>query len=128
MAMKDYNNGKIYCIRNNIDDDICVGSATQPLSKRMTAHRATANKRKRGNSMLYIKMRHMGPNKFYIELIKECPRDNLEQLRRTEGELSRQMAALNQNVAGQTKAEYREIHRDEIDKQKREYLIRNKEE
>ena len=30
----DYNNGKIYSIRNTIDNDVYVGSTTQPLSKR----------------------------------------------------------------------------------------------
>ena len=39
---KDYKNGKIYCIRNNIDDNIYVGSTTQPLSKRMALHRQSA--------------------------------------------------------------------------------------
>ena len=44
---KDYKNGKIYCIRNNINDDIYVGSTTQPLSKRMAWHRdAAKNKEK----------------------------------------------------------------------------------
>ena len=31
---KDFSKGKIYCIRNNIDDEIYIGSTTQPLSKR----------------------------------------------------------------------------------------------
>ena len=37
----DYNNGKIYTIRNNIDSYIYVGSTCQPLSKRMAIHRKT---------------------------------------------------------------------------------------
>ena len=36
-----YKNGKIYCIRNSVDDDIYVGSTTQPLCKRMAMHRIT---------------------------------------------------------------------------------------
>ena len=44
---KDYKNGKIYCIRNNINDDIYVGSTTQPLSKRMALHRQDAKKETR---------------------------------------------------------------------------------
>ena len=43
MTSKDYKNGKIYCIRNTIDDDIYVGSTTQPLSERMVKHRCSAN-------------------------------------------------------------------------------------
>ena len=37
-----YENAKIYLIGNTLDDDIYVGSATQPLSKRMVKHRCTA--------------------------------------------------------------------------------------
>ena len=44
---KDYKNGKIYCIRNNIDDNIYVGSTTQPLSKRMALHRQSARIKKK---------------------------------------------------------------------------------
>ena len=34
-----YNNGTIYCIRNTVDDEIYVGSTTQPLCKIMAGHR-----------------------------------------------------------------------------------------
>ena len=45
MASRDYKNGKIYCIRNTLDDNIYVGSTTQPLSKRMVKHRCDAKTR-----------------------------------------------------------------------------------
>ena len=31
---KDYKNGKIYSVRNTVNDDIYISSTTQPLSKR----------------------------------------------------------------------------------------------
>ena len=34
-SKRSYSNGRIYCIRNSINDDIYVGSSCQPLSKRM---------------------------------------------------------------------------------------------
>ena len=43
---RDYTNGKIYCIRNNVDDDIYIGSTTQALSKRMAKHRSNINSKK----------------------------------------------------------------------------------
>ena len=53
---KDYKNGKIYCIRNNINDDIYVGSTTQPLSKRMAQHREDAKRENRKRMNLYLKL------------------------------------------------------------------------
>ena len=54
MASKDFKNGKIYCIRNTIDDDIYVGSTCQPLSKRMAKHRVDMKGYKK-DRLLYSK-------------------------------------------------------------------------
>ena len=99
---KDYNNGKIYCIRNMIDDDIYVGSTTQPLSKRMVWHRQTLLRDDRNNTMLYQKMKQHGIDTFYIELLVEHPCDNLEQLRQKEGEYIRNVGNLNMYIAGRS--------------------------
>ena len=115
MTSKDYKNGKIYCIRNTIDDNIYVGSTCQPLSKRMAKHRGCMNEIRR-NTKLYIKMRDIGVDKFYIELIEECPCDNLEQLLRREGHFIREVATLNHKIAGRTEKE-----------NSKEYYIKNKE-
>ena len=104
MASKDYKNGKIYCIRNTVDDDIYVGSTCQPLSKRIAKHRQSMNELNR-NTKLYVKMRELGADNFYIELVEDCPCDSLEQLRKREGHFIRQMATLNKLVAGRTKQE-----------------------
>ena len=40
----DYSNGKIYKIVTDVDNEIYVGSTTQPLSKRMQWHRGNSNK------------------------------------------------------------------------------------
>ena len=72
MASKDYKNGKIYCVRNTVDDDVYVGSTTQPLSKRMACHRRGMKGYKK-DRMFYSKMNELGVDKFYIELIEECP-------------------------------------------------------
>ncbi len=116
MASKDFKNGRIYCIRNTIDDDIYVGSTCQPISKRMAKHRDSGKGGKNYNMKLYVKMREIGVDNFYIELIEECPCDNGEQLRRREGHFIREMATLNKNIAGQTPQE-----------QHKEYYIKNKE-
>jgi len=111
----EYLNGKIYKILNYITDDVYVGSTCQPLSKRMGNHRSVANYGKT-KYKLHTKMRELGVEQFYIELIEECPCDNKEQLRKREGEFIRQMGTLNKLVAGRTPTEWGH-----------EYYIANKE-
>ena len=100
----DYKNGKIYCIRNTVDDDIYVGSTTQPLSKRMVGHRSESERRK--HYILYQKMNDIGVEHFYIELIQEFPCENKEQLMAKEGEYIREMATLNHRIQGRTMQEW----------------------
>ena len=54
---KIYGNGRIYCIRNLVSDDIYVGSTTQPFSKRMQKHRSSMTSERDGNMLIYQKMR-----------------------------------------------------------------------
>ena len=37
-----YNNGKIYQILNNINDEVYVGSTIQPLCKRLYKHKSNS--------------------------------------------------------------------------------------
>ena len=105
---KDYKNGKIYCIRNDVDEQIYIGSTCQELCKRMTYHRQDAKKPNRQNTLLYPLMLKYGIEHFYIELIEEYPCENLKQLEKREGELIRELkASLNQKVAGRTVEEYK---------------------
>ena len=118
---KDYKNGKIYCIRNNIDDDIYVGSTTQRLSKRMAKHREDAKHKDKMHRNLYVKMLEHGLEHFYIELIEDCPCETLEQLLKSEGHYIRKMGTLNHKIAGRTGKEYHEINKDKIQIYQKEY-------
>ena len=82
---KDYNNNKIYCIRNNINDMIYIGSTTQPLSKIMGEHRNNISCVKCKNYKLYETMREFGRDNFFIELLENYECKNLEELRKREG-------------------------------------------
>jgi hypothetical protein len=135
-----YQNGKIYCIRNTIDDDIYVGSTTQPLCKRMVHHRS---KMKMGSSYkLHLKMADVGLDKFYIELIENCPCENKEELRKREGFFIREMGTLNSYIAGRTTKDwfienqesalnyrtiYFETHKNTLCKKQHEYRESHKE-
>ncbi len=102
----DYKNARIYQIRNNVDDDVYVGSTCQALSKRMDYHRRDL-KHKNGQSVFHQKMRELGVDCFYIELIEECPCENREQLRKREGHYIREIGTLNMKQAGRDLKQYK---------------------
>ena len=135
---KDYNNSKIYCIRNNINDMIYIGSTTQPLSKRMGEHRNNISCEKCKNYKLYETMRELGRDNFFIELLENYECNNLEELRKREGELIREYKTeLNNRIAGRTgnewydenkdkKKTYYETNKDKIKEYQKEWSSKNK--
>ena len=103
----------IYKILNDVDDECYVGSTTQRLSKRMAKHREDMVRKPKSKSKLYAKMRELGQEHFYIELIEDYPVENIEQLRKREGEYIRQLSTLNIHIAGRSKQQWDIDHRDE---------------
>ena len=73
------------------------------------------------------KMREIGEEKFYIELIEEYPCQNSEQLLKREGEWMRKIGTLNENVAGRTKQDYNDENRENRNHKAKEYYQENKE-
>ena len=127
-SSRNYQNGKIYCIRNYIDDDIYVGSTTQPLSKRMAWHRNKSTT-EQGRKYMKIcrKMYEYGFDSFYVELIEEYPCDNVEQLHKREGEIIREWKpVLNKKVEGRTRKEYYEDNIEKIKDDRKQYYQENK--
>ena len=124
---RDYTNGKIYCIRNNVDDDIYIGSTTQALSKRMAKHRSNINSKKAGHYIMYKKMKELGIEHFYIELVKDFPCEALEQLRAEEGKLIREIGTLNSKIAGRNRQQHYEDNKPSILEQRKTYYEHNKE-
>ena len=59
-----YKNGKLYGVRNTVDNDIYVGSTTQLLCKIMVHHRSAADTTT--HVKLYIKMRGVVQNVFIL--------------------------------------------------------------
>ena len=58
------------------------------------------------SNKLYAKMRELGKEHFYIELIEEYPCDNIEQLHKIEGGHIQEIGTLNIFIAGRTTSEY----------------------
>lgn len=122
--VKDYSKAKIYTIRNkNNSEDIYVGSTVKKyLCQRFGAHRANY-KNPNIKCLLYEKMRETDINDWYIELYEAYPCNNKDELLKREGEIIRQIATLNKNVAGRTVKEWYEDNRDKV----KQYYEENKE-
>ena len=114
----DYNNGKIYQILNNINDEVYVGSTVQPLSKRFYCHK---NRSDYSTNKLSELMRTIGKNNCYIELIENYPCNTKEELFAREGHYIRERATLNQQIAGRTRKERREVNAEHIKERQRIY-------
>ena len=103
----DYKNAKIYSIRNNITEDLYVGSTCQPLCKRWWSHKSALRRSDTQSLPLYTKMLELGKENFYIELLLNFPCNNKEELRAKEGEYIRKLATLNTNIAGRNRNSWR---------------------
>jgi hypothetical protein len=118
--MPDYSKGKIYKILNTIDDEIYVGSTIETLSVRMAKHRSTM--KRKPHYKLYTHMNELGVENFYIELIENCPCNDVYELRAREGHFIRKIGTLNKQIAGRTDKEYMNQYNKEYKEKHKEAL------
>jgi hypothetical protein len=123
----NYQNGKIYCIRSHQTDDIYIGSTTQELSMRMAGHRKDYKRWKEGKKCYISSYELLQYDDCYIELIEECPCNSKMELERREGKLIRELDCINKCIAGRTKKEYAEEHKENIAQYDKQYRKANKE-
>ena len=116
----DYKNGKIYSIRSHQTDKFYIGSTTQPLSKRLSAHKAHFRAYLDGKYHKVTSFDIIEYGDAYIELLEECPCETKDQLHKREGECIRaEPSCVNKVVAGRTKKEYMKTYcADNADKKK----------
>ena len=120
-----YNNGKIYTIRCKEDNNlIYIGSTVQPLYKRWHQHKLKYNNEndKAYNFLLYVKMREIGIDSFYIELYKIFKCDCIEELLQQEGQIIREIGNLNKKIEGRTLKEYYEDNKDKYENYRKENI------
>ena len=123
-----YQEGKIYKIYNTVNDDIYVGSTTLKLCERMRDHRYCINNKTRQHYPLYKAFIEHGVEHFFIELLEKCPCNDIEELRRKEGEYIRSLKpSMNRFVAGRTRQEYHNDNKERISKVNLEWYRINKE-
>jgi hypothetical protein len=103
----NYQNGKIYTIRSYQTDDVYYGSTTQPLSKRLSRHKANY-KQWQNNKYHYVSSYEVIKyDDCYVELYELYPCNSKTELERREGQIIRENDdAVNQRIAGRTQKEY----------------------
>src|SRR5210317_20104 len=121
--MPNYANGKLYTIRSHQTDKVYVGSTIQDLSVRMAGHRKAFKRYNKGVGKYVTSFELLKYDDAYIELIELYPCNSKVELDRAEGIHIRQMDCVNKNIAGRTRAEYRQDNKEEL----QEYRQNNKE-
>lgn len=124
---RNYSKGKLYFIRSYQTDDVYIGSTIQTLAERMSGHRAHYKMYIKGKAYYCSAVEILKYPDAYIELIRECPCENIEQLTKLEGEEIRKHACINKRVAGRTKTEYRKDNKEVITEKNKAYKQKNKE-
>jgi hypothetical protein len=126
--MPNYQNGKIYTIRSHQTENIYIGSTTQPLTKRLSKHKADYKRyNKNNNNKYYSSFKIVKYEDVYIELYELYPCNSNEELHKREGELIRELDCVNKYIAGRTKKEYNEDNKEDIFIKKKQYREDNKE-
>lgn len=120
--MPNYKNAKIYCIRSYQTDDVYIGSTTRKLCQRMAEHRRDFKDEKRYTSSSEL----LKYDDCYAELIKECPCENIQQLRKIEGEYIRKTDCVNKRVAGRKQNQWKKDNKKGWNEYRREYYQLNK--
>ena len=126
--MPDYNNGKIYCIRNVLDNGKYYGSTVEPLEIRWRKHKCSCRKNEsKQNYPIYKKMNELGLNNFFIELVEEFPCNNKMELEAREKHWIKQDGNINKTIPTRTYKEWCEDNKEYLQEQKKEYRENNKE-
>ncbi len=131
MAQK-CSNGKIYTIRNKLDNEmVYVGSTIDRLCNRLAKHKYESKK----HPNIYFYSFVSSWDEWYIELYENFMCENKEQLLKREGEIMREIGTLNKVIAGNCISlsekdymkHYREENKEKISEIKQLNYIKNKE-
>lgn len=120
----DYKNGKIYVIRNHINNKVYVGATTQSLSKRFGEHKSSIKKK----YPLYTEMTNIGIDNFYIELVENYPCNSKDELGAREGHYIRQFDSYNNGLNCKIEGRTIKTYYDENKEQKKLYSKQYREE
>lgn len=115
---RDYSKGKIYLIKNSVNDLVYVGSTTVSLQRRLRLHKEDSIKPACQHWKLYQAFSSIGLQNFSIELIENFPCSQQSELLRREGYFIRHFNSIekgyNTLLSGRTVQEYKKDNRELI--------------
>jgi hypothetical protein len=124
--MPNYQNSKIYSIRSYQTDDVYYGSTTQPLSKRMTDHRASYIYWLKGKTTHITSFEILKYEDAYIELVESHPCKNKEELNVIEASYIRNRPCVNKQIPGRSQKQWCIDNKEKLAKYYAQYRIDNK--
>ena len=105
--------GKIYIIKNNVNNMMYIGSTIRTLETRMKQH--IRDMAKYTNFKLYKAMNQFKADNFYINLLEEFQYIDIKELRKQEGKYIKIVKPeLNKNIAGRSVKEYNEDNKEPL--------------
>ena len=124
--MVDYGNGKVYKIVCNNTGKVYIGSTTQPLSKRLVAHRLNYKKYLNGKYSFVTSFEIIKENNYEIILIENVPCNNKEELRRKERYYIENNKCVNKVIPLRTDQEYQQDKKEILNQKSKIYKQKNK--
>jgi hypothetical protein len=113
--MPNYAQGKIYKIVNYENDDIYIGSTTEPTLARRLAEHVSCYKRYLDGKGNYVTSYTIIETGHYdIQLVEAYPCNNKMELHAREGYWIKSMDCVNKYIAGRTRKEYNKENQDVI--------------
>jgi hypothetical protein len=127
--MPNYQDAKIYKIISYENDDVYIGSTTEPtLARRLSGHVRNYRKYLNGKYHYITSFKVIETGNYDIQLIEPYPCNSKMELHAREGYWIKQMACVNRRVEGRTIQEYREDNREAIKEYLQVYNSKNKKE
>ena len=122
--MNRYNNGKIYKIVDNTNENIYIGSTCEPtLARRLAGHRGVFYSYLKGGNVSNVSsFKILENNDYSIVLLEEFPCETKDQLLSRERYYIENNDCVNKNIPSRTLKEYYQDNRDKI----KEYYEQNK--
>ena len=120
--MRDYQQGKIYKIINDdIPNKTYYGSTTRQLSTRLAEHKYAHKQNKSGSVMELF-----NSGKAEIFLVKNCPCNSKEELKKIEREVIEKNECVNKSLPLQTQKEWEKKNSEYISFKKKLYYQQKK--
>ncbi len=104
-------NGEIYAIKSKNTKDVYIGSTTQKLKYRLSAHKKDFKNYNNSKCNYVTSFKIVHDNDCYIESLKTCKNVTKQELHRIEGEFIKLTKnCINKCIAGRTTQEYNKQH------------------